>query len=123
MLFCDIIKPNRVSTYTNCHHTYCILLLLQWQAALGWLCCLFLMAALVGLAYILRETPAYPSVPHALYQGLHRPLWALAVTWIILACEEGYGGKPKKRKIYCTIWGTFTFSTKTIPLYSIQNDM
>ncbi|XP_076613337.1 O-acyltransferase like protein [Chaetodon auriga] len=64
----------------------------KWQAALGWFFCLSLMAALVGLAYILRETPAYPSVPHALYQGLHRPLWALAVTWIILACEEGYGG-------------------------------
>ncbi|KAF7670418.1 hypothetical protein LDENG_00124730 [Lucifuga dentata] len=62
------------------------------HAALGWFCCLSLMAVLVGLAYILRETPAYPSVPHALYQGLHRPLWALAVTWIILACEEGYGG-------------------------------
>lgn len=71
------------------------LLLLQWQAALGWLLCLSLMAVLVGLAYVLRETPAYPSVPHALYQGLHRPLWALAVTWIILACEEGYGGKQR----------------------------
>ncbi|XP_045923316.1 O-acyltransferase like protein-like isoform X1 [Micropterus dolomieu] len=64
----------------------------KWQAILGWFCCLSLMAVLVGLAYILRETPAYPSVPHALYQGLHRQLWALAVTWIILACEEGYGG-------------------------------
>uniref|UniRef100_UPI0037E86879 O-acyltransferase like protein n=1 Tax=Semicossyphus pulcher TaxID=241346 RepID=UPI0037E86879 len=64
----------------------------KWQAALGWFCCLSLMAVLVGLAYILRETPAYPSVPHAVYQGLHRPLWALAVTWIIVACEEGYGG-------------------------------
>ncbi|XP_073333655.1 O-acyltransferase like protein [Pagrus major] len=64
----------------------------KWQAALGWFCCLSVMAVLVGLAYILRETPAYTSVPHALYQGLHRPLWALAVTWIILACEEGYGG-------------------------------
>uniref|UniRef100_A0A3B4WWQ4 O-acyltransferase like protein-like n=1 Tax=Seriola lalandi dorsalis TaxID=1841481 RepID=A0A3B4WWQ4_SERLL len=64
----------------------------KWQAALGWLCCLLLMAVLVGLAYVLRETPSYPSVPHALYQGLHRPLWALSVTWIILACEEGYGG-------------------------------
>lgn len=69
-------------------------LLFQWQAALGWLCCLSLLALLVGLPYILKETPANPSVPHALYQGLHRPLWALAVTWIILACEEGYGGNP-----------------------------
>ncbi|XP_061589247.1 O-acyltransferase like protein [Cololabis saira] len=64
----------------------------KWQAALGWFCCLSLMAVLVGLPYILRETPAYPSLPHALYQGLHRPLWALTVSWIIVACEEGYGG-------------------------------
>uniref|UniRef100_A0A3P8TIP1 O-acyltransferase like n=1 Tax=Amphiprion percula TaxID=161767 RepID=A0A3P8TIP1_AMPPE len=63
----------------------------KWQAALGWLCCLSVMALLVGLAFILRETPDHPSLPHALYQGLHRPLWALAVSWIILACEEGYG--------------------------------
>ncbi|KAM9734741.1 O-acyltransferase like protein [Menidia menidia] len=62
------------------------------QAAAGWFCCLLLMAVLVGLAYILRDTPAHPSLPHALYQGLHRPLWALAVSWIILACEEGHGG-------------------------------
>ncbi|XP_020498672.2 O-acyltransferase like protein [Labrus bergylta] len=64
----------------------------KWQATLGWSCCLSVMAALVGLAYVLKETPPYPSVPHALYQGLHRPVWALAVTWIIVACEEGYGG-------------------------------
>uniref|UniRef100_A0A3P8TIB0 O-acyltransferase like n=1 Tax=Amphiprion percula TaxID=161767 RepID=A0A3P8TIB0_AMPPE len=68
----------------------------KWQAALGWLCCLSVMALLVGLAFILRETPDHPSLPHALYQGLHRPLWALAVSWIILACEEGYGGFIKR---------------------------
>ncbi|KAK1884399.1 O-acyltransferase like protein [Dissostichus eleginoides] len=66
-----------------------------WQAALGWIFCLSVMAAVIGLSYILKETPASPSVPHALYQGLHRPLWALAVTWIILACEDGYGGLIK----------------------------
>ncbi|XP_038131017.1 O-acyltransferase like protein [Cyprinodon tularosa] len=64
----------------------------KWQAALGWFCCLSMMSLLIGLAYLLKETPAYPSVAHALYQGLHRPVWALAVSWIILACEEGYGG-------------------------------
>ncbi|KAJ7986824.1 hypothetical protein DPEC_G00332400 [Dallia pectoralis] len=62
------------------------------QAALGWFCSLSVMAVLVGLAYILRDVPLQPSAPHALYQGLHRPLWAVAVTWIILACEEGFGG-------------------------------
>ncbi|XP_061603694.1 O-acyltransferase like protein isoform X2 [Phyllopteryx taeniolatus] len=64
----------------------------KWQAVLGWLCCLSVLAALIGLAYALRGIPAHPSLPHALYQGLHRPIWGLAITWIILACEEGYGG-------------------------------
>ncbi|XP_069026572.1 O-acyltransferase like protein [Embiotoca jacksoni] len=68
----------------------------KWQAALGWFCCLSVMAGLVGVAYILRETPTHPSIPHALYQGLHRPLWALAVAWVILACEEGYAGFIKR---------------------------
>ncbi|XP_026153595.1 O-acyltransferase like protein [Mastacembelus armatus] len=64
----------------------------KWQAALGWFFCLSLLAVLFGLSYLLVESPPYPSVPHALYQGLHRHLWALAVIWIILACEDGYGG-------------------------------
>uniref|UniRef100_A0A8D2ZZL5 O-acyltransferase like n=1 Tax=Scophthalmus maximus TaxID=52904 RepID=A0A8D2ZZL5_SCOMX len=64
----------------------------KWQAALGWFCSLSLMAVVVGLAYVLKETPDHPSVPHALYQGLHRELWSLAVTWIIVACEDGHGG-------------------------------
>ncbi|XP_008422732.1 nose resistant to fluoxetine protein 6 [Poecilia reticulata] len=64
----------------------------RWQAALGWLCCCSVMVLLIGLAYFLKDTPPYPSAAHALYQGLHRPVWALTVSWIILACEEGYGG-------------------------------
>uniref|UniRef100_UPI003AAFE7A5 uncharacterized protein n=1 Tax=Centroberyx gerrardi TaxID=166262 RepID=UPI003AAFE7A5 len=68
----------------------------QWQAALGWFFCMLGLALVVGLAYVLQEVPPHPSVPHALYQGLHRSLWALAVAWIILACEEGYGGFIKR---------------------------
>uniref|UniRef100_A0A673LBY9 Nose resistant to fluoxetine protein 6-like n=1 Tax=Sinocyclocheilus rhinocerous TaxID=307959 RepID=A0A673LBY9_9TELE len=64
----------------------------QWQAVIGWLCSLSVMALLVGLAYVLRDVPPYPSFPHAVYQGTHRSLWALTLVWIILACEEGYGG-------------------------------
>ncbi|KAJ3605793.1 hypothetical protein NHX12_027837 [Muraenolepis orangiensis] len=64
----------------------------QWQAALGWLSCLVGMAAVVVTAYVLKDVPPHPSAAHALYQGLHRPLWALGVAWLILACEEGYGG-------------------------------
>lgn len=69
----------------------------QWQAAVGWFCCLSLMATLVGFAYFLKKTPAHPSLPHAVYQGLHRHVWALSVSWIILACEEGYGGMNKNK--------------------------
>ncbi|KAL7854026.1 hypothetical protein AOLI_G00208700 [Acnodon oligacanthus] len=68
----------------------------QWQAAAGWFVSLSAMALLVGLAYVLRDVPAQPSLAHAVYQGLHRSLWALAVVWIILACEEGYGGFVNK---------------------------
>ncbi|KAL6469892.1 hypothetical protein MHYP_G00210110 [Metynnis hypsauchen] len=68
----------------------------QWQAAAGWFVSLSIMALLVGLAYVLRDVPAQPSLAHAVYQGLHRSLWALAVVWIILACEEGYGGFVNK---------------------------
>ncbi|XP_022532265.2 O-acyltransferase like protein [Astyanax mexicanus] len=64
----------------------------QWHAVAGWLISLSVMASLVALAYVLREVPAQASLTHAVYQGLHRSLWALAVIWIILACEEGYGG-------------------------------
>lgn len=69
----------------------------QWQALVGWVSSLSVMVALVGLAYSLREVPPGPSLPHAVYQGLHRTLWALAVAWIILACEEGYGGRRAVR--------------------------
>lgn len=61
----------------------------QWQAAAGWLVSLSIMAVIVGSAYALK---GQGSPGHAVYQGLHRLLWALAVAWVILACEEGYGG-------------------------------
>ncbi|XP_053505353.1 O-acyltransferase like protein [Ictalurus furcatus] len=59
------------------------------QAAAGWLISLSVMAVIVGSAYMLR---GQGSPGHAVYQGLHRSLWALTVAWLILACEEGYGG-------------------------------
>ncbi|KAG7320723.1 hypothetical protein KOW79_015138 [Hemibagrus wyckioides] len=65
----------------------------QWQAAAGWFVSLSVMAAIVGSAYALR---GQGSPGHAVYQGLHRSLWALAVAWVILACEEGYGGFVNK---------------------------
>ncbi|TRY98664.1 hypothetical protein DNTS_005905 [Danionella cerebrum] len=76
----------------------------KWQAVLGWLGSLSIMAVLVGLAYVLKEVPPHLSVPHALYQGFHRSFWALALIWIVLACEEGYGGFVDK-VLSLGIWG------------------
>ncbi|KAM9820949.1 O-acyltransferase like protein-like [Neosynchiropus ocellatus] len=64
----------------------------KWQVALGWICSLSLLALVVGLSYALMDTPDHPSAPHAIYQGLHRLVWVTALTWVVLACEEGYGG-------------------------------
>ncbi|XP_053334011.1 O-acyltransferase like protein [Clarias gariepinus] len=61
----------------------------RWQAASGWFVSLSIMAVIVGSAYLLR---GQGSPGHTVYQGLHRSLWALAVAWVILACEQGYGG-------------------------------
>ncbi|KAG5834608.1 O-acyltransferase like protein [Anguilla anguilla] len=68
----------------------------KWQAALGWIASMLVVALLIALSYVLRDVPDRPSVPHAAYQGLHRTLWGLCVAWVILACEEGYGGYINK---------------------------
>lgn len=60
---------------------------------MGWITSVVVIAALIALSYVLRDVPDQASVPHAAYQGLHRTLWGLCVAWVILACEEGYGGE------------------------------
>ncbi|XP_043926510.1 O-acyltransferase like protein-like [Protopterus annectens] len=66
-----------------------------WACA-GWSCCFVIMAVIITLAYCLNDSPESYSVTAAVYQALHRSLWAGAVAWIIVACEEGYGGFIKQ---------------------------
>ncbi|XP_053730346.1 O-acyltransferase like protein-like [Synchiropus splendidus] len=64
----------------------------KWQAALGWMSSLSVLALVVGLGFFFYLDPDRSATGPAFYHGLHRILWVTALSWVILACEEGYGG-------------------------------
>ncbi|KAM9331021.1 O-acyltransferase like protein-like [Gastrophryne carolinensis] len=66
------------------------------QATAGWISALLIMFLVISLAFLLDDAPSSYSIITALYQGVHRTLWAAAIGIIVVLCHKGYGGYPNR---------------------------
>ncbi|XP_046748815.1 uncharacterized protein LOC124412737 [Diprion similis] len=67
--------------------------LAKWKVAVGWTVSLTVMYACVyGAKDMTSFQHTYNLLESALYGGLHRFAWAVAVAWVVYACHVGYGG-------------------------------
>ena len=65
------------------------------MALVGWLFATILALSVVyGLYPAGSQGRLLSPVANAFYAGLSRFVWGLGVSWVILACYFGYGGKP-----------------------------
>jgi len=66
-----------------------LVLVVQVTVVIGWTLCIGCLAALV---YGLYNTQL-DRLSAAIYSSLSHTVWALALSWIIIACSTGYGGQ------------------------------
>ena len=64
---------------------------------IGWSLCLFIMGVVVYVQYEDVQdgvkTSRWNTVKRTAYETLSRDAWAVALAWIVYACNYGYGGE------------------------------
>ncbi|XP_039294768.1 nose resistant to fluoxetine protein 6 isoform X3 [Nilaparvata lugens] len=64
---------------------------------LGWtLSFVFGMGVIMSISYFHQDSTEYNRWLSSTYSGLHSTIWAFCISWVIFACETGYGGGVKK---------------------------
>jgi len=72
------------------------LILFQLQVCTGWLLATAgFFSAIYGMLPFQQPDYAYNALESSIFNCLHRPIWALAIGWVIYACVSGYGGEDK----------------------------
>ncbi|XP_065079913.1 nose resistant to fluoxetine protein 6-like [Ochlerotatus camptorhynchus] len=66
----------------------------KWIWPVGWVICFTIFGLIAGANYKLQrpDFDQYPQVLDAIYESLHRSVFAVALMWVILACVSGKAG-------------------------------
>nr|XP_018898417.1 PREDICTED: nose resistant to fluoxetine protein 6-like [Bemisia tabaci] len=88
------ISPYLIGLLLGCllnHHKENKMKIGFWPRVIGWTLSMIIM---VTVPYGLTFYYWFGSGPlvAALYSSLHRPLFVLAISWVIFVCDQGYGG-------------------------------
>ena len=67
----------------------------QYANVAGWTAAMATALGVLYGLYGLSNGDIFSPVADAIYRGLHRTVWALAVSWVIFACVTGNGGERK----------------------------
>ena len=72
---------------------FCVNILLQVQVYAGWLLATTaFFSSIYGLLPFQQPDYVYNALESSMYNCLHRPIWSLAIGWVIYACVTGHGG-------------------------------
>lgn len=71
---------------------------------LGWTVAAVMELALVYGLYGHLQTGDYMNYhAAAFYNAVSRPLWAVGLGWVVIACVTGHGGNEKHHTVKCAI--------------------